>query len=113
MSNNFYFTKTAFSDLNDIFEYSTKNWGEPQAKKYISALYFDFQKIANDTGISNLRKYRSEPFLMYPSNKHYVIYKPIDGGIIIITVINQVRNIEGIMLEFGSKFQNEIENCFK
>ncbi len=109
MNSNFYLTKRALLDIKYIFKYTFDNWSENQAKQYIKELYSSFQKLAATQDLGNLRKYRCEPFLMYPANKHYVIYEPFNDGIIIITITNQVRNIENIVIEFGSTFQNEIE----
>jgi len=109
MSKRFHLTKRAFEDIKNIFTYSGENWGEAQAKKYINALYSDFKKISDKTELGNSRKYRYEPFLMYPSGRHYIVYELFKDSIIIITVINQVRNIENIMIEFGSSFRIEIE----
>ncbi|HAM10464.1 MAG TPA: hypothetical protein DCP74_09380 [Bacteroidales bacterium] len=105
----FYLTRRAFLDIQKIYEYSQENWGKIKANEYVENIYKNFDKISNTIELSELRKNRSNPFLMYPSDKHYIVYEPFKDGIIIITVINQVRNIENIMQEFGSSFYNEIE----
>ena len=108
--NNFYLTRRALLDIQDIYNYSLQNWGENKADEYVSNLYSDFNKVANKEELGELRKNRSAPFLMYPSGKHYIVYEPFKDGIIIITVLNQVRNIENIIQEFGFNFYNEIES---
>lgn len=108
--NNFYLTRRALLDIKTIYEYSLKTWGEKQAGEYTGALYSNFNKISNKPELGNLRKKRSTPFLMFPSGNHYIIYELFKDGIIIITVIHQVRNIENIVTEFGSVFYKEIED---
>lgn len=107
--NNFYLTKRALQNLEEIYNYSLENWGENKADEYLSLIYNNFNKIANNANLGELRKKRSTPFLMFPSGKHYIVYEPFKDGIIIITVLHQVRNIESIVQEFGSSFYNEIE----
>lgn len=107
--NSFYLTRRAFLDIQKIYNYSQENWGINKTDEYLSDLYKVFNKISSNTGLGELRKNRSTPFLMYPCRSHYIIYEPFSKGIIILTVINQVRNIENIVQEFGSTFYNEIE----
>lgn len=105
----FYLTRRAFVDIQTIYDYTQKNWSESKADEYVSKLYEDFQKVANNADLGKLRKERSEPFLMYPSGRHYIVYEPYKDGIIVITVLHQVRNIETIIQEFGSTFCSEID----
>lgn len=107
--NNFYFTRRALQDIQSIYEYSLQNWGELKANEYVEDFYKVFDKLANNVHFGELRKNRSIPFLMYPSGKHYIVYEPFKDGIIIITLLHQIRNIENILQEFGSTFYNEIE----
>lgn len=106
---NFYLTRRAFSDLQQIYDYTTEHWGDSQAEYYVVRLYEDFQKIAHNIEPGKFRQERSVPFLMYPSGRHYIVYEPYKGGIIIITILNQVKNIETIIQEFGLTFYNEIK----
>ncbi|MEW5822623.1 MAG: type II toxin-antitoxin system RelE/ParE family toxin [Cyanobacteriota bacterium] len=105
----FYLTRRAFLDIQKIYAYTTEHWGDAQAESYVSKFYEDFQKIADNIDLGKRRQERSDPFLMYPSGKHYIVYEPYKDGIIIITILHQMRNIETILQEFGSIFCNEIE----
>lgn len=96
-------------NLEEIYSYSLKNWGENKADEYLGVLYSSFDRIADNINLGQSRKNRSMLFLIYPTGKHYIIYEPFKDGIIIITVLHQVRNIENIIHEFGSVFYNEIE----
>nr|VFJ65026.1 MAG: hypothetical protein BECKFM1743A_GA0114220_103715 [Candidatus Kentron sp. FM]VFJ67006.1 MAG: hypothetical protein BECKFM1743C_GA0114222_104431 [Candidatus Kentron sp. FM]VFK14279.1 MAG: hypothetical protein BECKFM1743B_GA0114221_103145 [Candidatus Kentron sp. FM] len=60
----FYITNRARLHMLDIEERSTSDWGKARTKRYMSDLLAAFQKIANDPKIGNVRKHRSEPFLM-------------------------------------------------
>jgi plasmid stabilization system protein ParE len=105
----FYLTRRAFLDIQKIYDYTTEHWGDAKAESYVSKLYEDFQIIANNIELGKHRQERSDPFLMYPSGKHFIVYEPYKDGIIIITILHQMRNIETIVQEFGSTFYNEIE----
>lgn len=106
--NKFYLTRRALLDIRVVYDYSLRHWGENRADEYVSSLYKDFNRVANNANLGKLRKNRSTPFLMYPSGRHYIVYEPFKDGIVVITVLHQVRNIESIMQEFGSIFENEI-----
>lgn len=105
----FYLTRRAFLDIQNIYDFTSEHWGDAQAESYVSTLYEDFQKIAYNIDLGKPRLERSDPFLMYPSGKHYIVYEPYKDGVIIITILHQMRNIETIIQEFGSTFYNEIE----
>lgn len=49
------------------------------------------------------------PFLMYPSGRHFIIYKKVHEKIIIVTILHQVRNIENILFELSEQVTSEIE----
>jgi toxin ParE1/3/4 len=108
--NNFYLTRRAFTDIQKIYAYSQTQWGESKADQYIANIYKAFNKLANISNPGELRKTRSTPFLMYPCDRHYIVYETFNDGIIIITILHQVRNIENIIQEFGSTFFDEIES---
>ncbi len=105
---NFYLVRRAFLDIQEIYDYSFERWGESTADQYIDNLYKTFEKISKTPELGDLRKSRSIPFLMFPAEKHYVVYEPFQDGIILITLLHQVRDIENIIQEFGSGFYDEI-----
>lgn len=104
--NKFFLTKTALKDMKNIYDYSLKEWGEVQASKYLESLYDDFKLLANNKNLGK-QKYNL-PFFIYPSCRHSIVYQPHQNGIFVITVLNQLRDIEGFLREFGKELENEI-----
>lgn len=104
----YFLTRRAILDLQNIYIRSVENWGEDIADKYIEALYLSFQRIAENPQLGQARLNRSWPFLMVLAKKHYVIYDTFPKGIIIVTLLHQVRNIERILEEFSPSFVPEI-----
>ena len=93
----FYLTRRANIDLIRIEEFSLRKWGEDQTEHYINDLYQIFREIARKPEMGRLRYDRSFPFFMAPARMHFAIYKPIDSGIIIATILHSHRNIESIV----------------
>lgn len=109
----FHLTRRAFMDLEDVYTLSVEQWGTKVAQKYLRDIYQCFQKIADLPEIGSSRQVRSEPFLMYPARKHFVIYEKFKESVVIATILHQVRDIESILQELGSAFREEIEQLKK
>lgn len=71
-------------------------------------LYRRFAEIAKNPDVGKLRYNRSFPFYMAPTRAHFVIYKPIDKGIIIATVLHSRRDIETIVRNIAVTLSREI-----
>jgi toxin ParE1/3/4 len=106
----FFLTRRANIDLLDIEEFSFRKWGENQTEKYINELYQSFAQIAKKPEVGKLRKERSFPFYMMSVKQHFVIYKIIDTGIIIATILHGRRNIENIVRNMSESLADEIQN---
>lgn len=105
----FYLTRRAALDLKEIYAYSVEKWGKPIAEQYLQKLYAGLQKAADHPESGQGRKNRSAPFLIIPAEKHFVVYEPFKDGVIIITVLHQVRDIEGIIGNLAPDFLREIK----
>jgi toxin ParE1/3/4 len=46
---------------------------------------------------------------MVPAGRHFVIYDTMDDGVVILTVLHQVRDIERIIADMGPEFLAAIE----
>ena len=107
---NFHFTRRANIDLLEIEEYSFRKWGETQTELYMNDLYESFSEIAKNPETGRLRYDRSFPFFMAPVRQHFAIYKPIENGIIIATVLHGRRNIEAIVRNMAVTLSAEIRS---
>lgn len=104
----FFLTRRTNIDLLEIEDYSLRKWGENQTDIYMGDLYHRFAEIAKKPDVGKLRYNRSFPFYMAPAREHFVIYKPIDAGIIIASVLHGHRNIETIVRNMAVTLSREI-----
>jgi len=104
----YFITRRAASDLQEIYGHSVEKWGESVGDDYLETIYRVFAQLAGNPELGKLRQKRSSPFLIYPSGKHFVIYDTFPQGIIILTLLHQVRKIESIIENLGPSFIYEI-----
>ncbi len=104
----FYLTRTANLDLLNIEKYSEKEWGRAQTAQYMKDIFGAFGKIAQNPELGQLRFQRSAPFLMAPVRQHYAIYKAVQQGIIIATILHGRRNIEAVIRDMAPVLAQEI-----
>jgi len=48
---------------------------------------------------------------MIPAGKHFVLYEPIDSGVIIVTIVHCQRNIEDLLMRIGSELITEVDRA--
>jgi len=106
----FYITNRARLHLLEIEERSANDWGKARTKRYMSDLLAAFRKIAEEPKTGNVRKHRSEPFLMAPAEQHYAIYAETEKGVVIAAVLHKRRDIEAIIKDIAPVLAREIES---
>jgi toxin ParE1/3/4 len=105
----FHLTRRAILDLRDIYNRSKREWGEATADTYMTDLYSVMSKAATNPDSGILRQHRASPFLMVPARKHFVIYQRIQQGIVILTLLHQIRDIESLITNLSPAFFQEVE----
>jgi toxin ParE1/3/4 len=105
----FRLTRRAARDLRDIHARSVKQWGEVTAHRYLDDLYAAMARAAAQPDIGRLRQQRTAPFLMVPARRHFVVCDRIPEGIVILTILHQVRDIESLITNLAPAFLAEIE----
>jgi toxin ParE1/3/4 len=90
--------------IDDIYQYTQKRWGKPQADKYIKGLFAAFERIAShgvlskpvpaDFGVAGF-------FFRY--ERHFVYWRYLsDGDIGIVTVLHErMHQIDRFVEDFG------------
>ncbi len=66
----FFLTHRAMRDLLEIEAYSLEAFGAARTRRYMDDLYRVFNNLAENPNLGNLRRHRSEPFLMAPAGQH-------------------------------------------
>lgn len=105
----FLLTRNAALDLRRIHARSRREWSEDIADQYLADLYAAMGVAAANPEKGRLRQHRSAPFLMVPAQQHFVIYDLVPQGIAVLTVQNQVRDIESLIAELTSAFHAEVK----
>ena len=105
----FHLTRRAVLDLRDVYDRSRREWGEATANRYMTDLYDAMKKAAARPDAGLLRKHRAVPFLMVPAQQHFIVYDRIPQGIAILTLLHQVRDIEGLITGLSPFFLQEVE----
>jgi toxin ParE1/3/4 len=104
----FHLTRRALLDLRDIYEHSREEWGEKVADRYLSDLYAAIEAAAKNPDSGLLRKARSAPFLMVAAKNHFIVFDRIPQGIVVLTLLHKVRNIEGLIEGLTPAFLKEV-----
>ena len=105
----FHLTRRAALDLRNIYDRSRREWGEATADSYMADLYAVMSKAAANPDSGLLRQHRATPFLMLPARQHFVVYDRSPQGITILTILHQVRDIEGLIADLSPTFLQEVE----
>lgn len=105
----FHLTRRAALDLRDIYERSQREWGDARADLYLADLYEVMRKAASNPDSGLLRQHRAAPFLMLPARQHFIVYDRLPQGIVILSILHQVRDVESLLASMSSSFKQEVE----
>lgn len=105
----FQLTRRAAIDLREIYRRSRLGWGKDTADRYLADLYSVMSRAAADPDAGRLRQHRSTPFLMVAARKHFIVYDEAPDGIVILTLVHQVRDIETLIAEMTPVFLQELD----
>lgn len=90
------FTEQADIDLLNIYTYSYRSWGEPQAVKYTDLLRDALNKIAvNPERIGTVdRSYLRPGYRSYHQQRHLIFYRAVDNYVEIIRFLHDSMDID-------------------
>ena len=87
----YFLTVEADSDLDDIFEYSVRQWGENQADRYITQLQEAVLKLCENPKIAKCRTDLSKNTYSFPVQQHVVYFDLVDNSLIIWAIHHKNR----------------------
>lgn len=88
-------THLSNQDLNQIWEYTFRNWSIEQADKYYDQLIESFNQIANDPTCGKIYNGVEPKLRGLRTGKHIVFYELIDDDTIEINrVLHQIMDIK-------------------
>lgn len=90
MSSNkqYLFKPRAEQDLEDIYDYTVKEFGEEQADLYFRNLFDKFQQLADTPGIARRRAEVRQGLKSYLVKAHIVFFRESDKGVLIVRVLH-------------------------
>ena len=79
----------AENDLDEITEFTLKNWGPHQADLYLTRLEEAFQLLAENPAIGREADLLRKHLRRFEIGKHVVFYMPGRDGILIVRVLHE------------------------
>ncbi len=83
------FTEKAEHDLENIIDYTSREWGGSQAKTSLDGLETRAQLLAENPALGATREALSEGLLSFPYASHILYYKRQSHGIVIVRILHQ------------------------
>jgi toxin ParE1/3/4 len=84
----------AKQDLKNIWLYSFKNWGHPQADKYYDELIEGITVIVNNPKIGINRDDIRQGYRQYHINRHMVFYRLTPTRINVVRILGDSMDVE-------------------
>jgi toxin ParE1/3/4 len=104
---NYILSLNAEEDLVDIYDYSLDEWGEAQADRYIQGLYASFALAGAKPLAGRIRQELGDGIRSRLYQRHVIFYVEWNGGIAIIRVFHQARDIDEELFESIQRFADE------
>jgi len=79
----------AQADLDEIWDYSAKHWGENRAERYIRELWQAIGLIVGDPRRGRSCEEVRAGYYRYAVGSHVLFYRLVPGGIDIVRVLHQ------------------------
>ena len=80
-------TPRAEADLEDIWRYSSGEWGPEQADHYVDALAETFRALCETPGMARERLELSPPARVHPTGRHVVVYLVEGETLMVVRVL--------------------------
>ncbi len=79
----------AYDDINNIYQFSLKEFGQAKATEYIKSLDETFHKLVNDSNLGTDYSDIRPELLAYLASSHIVFFKHSENGITVLRVLHQ------------------------
>lgn len=110
-------TERAMLDLIEICSYSIEQFGKKVADRYLVEIQNSLSLIQEHPGILQDKKWISEAFTFYPSQKRYLVCTIIAETITVLTVthaqmdlIDRLTDLEPTLLEEANILHEALKN---
>lgn len=86
------FTKAAQSDLEDIYDYTLRTWGQQQADAYLDGLRRHLESLVVDHGLCRrLTEWRTDGFFAR-YERHAVFFISDETTLLVVRVLHERRD---------------------
>ena len=82
-------SRSAASDLDEIWDYSAEYWGIDQANRYVEALRESIARVALDPSRGRSVSVRGKSYYQYRSGSHMIFYRETNRGVQIVRILHQ------------------------
>ncbi len=84
----------AKSRIDDIWQYTYRNWGKKQADRYIFNIEDRIKKICSNEVVGRIYKPLEDYNVQYIScYRHYVFYQEDESTVFVLTVLHDVMDL--------------------
>ena len=83
------FRPKARTDVENIWDYSSKTWGISQARRYMEAIRDACKWLSTNPELGNARNELYPGLRVYPSGKHLIFYLIVENGIDIVRILHE------------------------
>lgn len=102
------FSELAKDDIDGIWDFSTKRWGERQTDKYMNQMENRFQWLAENPHLGTKRDEVKEGYHSYFQGEHTIFYRESSNGIEIMGIPRQREDvIQHLSLEHTQELSQE------
>lgn len=102
-------TQRALADLGSVLEYSTEQWGQPTAAKYLDDLEAGLERIRQQPDLLQPLPDFHPSLKFYRVNKHLFACDSQPGAIVVLTVIHASLDIPHRLGELSPTLAAEVE----
>jgi toxin ParE1/3/4 len=82
------YSRKAVADLDQIWNYTQRNWGTDQAERYISAIRGQCQRLVEGELVAARYQPREIPFLRIRSGSHLAFLVEQDDQLLVVRIIH-------------------------
>ena len=94
------FTGEADADLDGIVEYTRRQWGDGQARRYLAQLRQSLDQIADDSGRHKIVTNLSRPVRVLRCQQHYIYCLPrSQKPVLIIAILHERMDLTARIAE--------------
>lgn len=92
-------SETAAAELIEIWEYTYRTWGEPQAERYLRLLNAAFERVGLAPGVGRDRSEYLPEMRSVAVERHVVFYRAFGPDVVILRVVHQRRDMAAMGFE--------------